>query len=401
MRSALILAGMCVLSTAALADDPDPRAILQQSAKAIEAARAITFTARTQGIGALATKVPAGTATVTLARAGENDRLGWKFLVEPGEGGLSAAAYGGETYRIVSAADQTVTEGPATAAGGMILADSSNWTVAWILRWPELVIGPFGADGTGRADYNGSVNLDGVPCHVVHADYSDLSDARLYGAWWYIAETDSLPRRVEFHYYDNDLGDGFAVLSMSDIKATEPPSDAAFALATPAGFEVRKYTPPDSQAGRPAPQREPGTVEVGKPAPGWTLKDANGKEHTLAGYKGRIVLMDFWATWCPPCRQAMPGVQALHEKYADKGVVVLGMNAFESGDAPAFMKEQGFTYGLMLNADEAAAAYGVSGIPWFFVVGPEGELLYQGGFSATSENKIAEVIEANLPRVLK
>ncbi|MCC6661751.1 MAG: TlpA family protein disulfide reductase [Phycisphaerales bacterium] len=402
MHSALILAATCVLSSVALADDPDPKAILQDSAKAIAAARAITFTAQTHGVGAMATKVPAATGHVTLSRGGEKDRLGWKFVVEPVDGGLAPAAYDGTTYRIISVADRAVTEGAASDAGGMILGDTSNWTVAWLLRWPELVVGPFGPDGSGRADYNGVVTLDGVACHVIHADYSDLSDPRLYGAWWYIAESDSLPRRVEFHYYDNDHGDGFAVLSMPDIKAAEPPSDATFALAAPPGFEVKKYAPPEPRHPPGTPQRQASAVEVGKPAPAWTLKDADGKEHSLSDYKGKIVLMDFWATWCPPCRQAMPGVQAIHEKFAGKGVAVLGINAFESGDAPGFMKEQGFTYGLMMNADEVAAAYGVSGIPAFFVIGPEGELLFQGvGYSPQQEAKVEQTIEENLSRVVK
>ena len=96
----------------------------------------------------------------------------------------------------------------------------------------------------------------------------------------------------------------------------------------------------------------------------------------------------------------MLGGQAMQEKFADKGVVVLGVNAFESGDAPAFMKEQGFTYGLMLHADETAAAYGVSGIPAFFVVGPDGNLLFQGvGYSPQQEAQVEQTIENNLARV--
>src|SRR5262249_7371157 len=105
--------------------------------------------------------------------------------------------------------------------------------------------------------------------------------------------------------------------------------------------------------------------------------------------------LDFWATWCGPCRAAMPGVQALHEKYKDKGVSVFGLNCWESGDAPGYMKEQKYTYGLLLNADEVAGKYGVSGIPTIYVIGRDGKVVYQSvGFEGE------EALEAAVKKAL-
>ena len=95
----------------------------------------------------------------------------------------------------------------------------------------------------------------------------------------------------------------------------------------------------------------------------------------------------------------MPGIQKLHETYKDKGVVVFGMNCWESDDPAKFMQEKGFTYTTLLNADPVAQAYQVSGIPTFYVVGPDGKVVFSFiGFDPNLEEKIAEIIEtASVP----
>ncbi len=142
-------------------------------------------------------------------------------------------------------------------------------------------------------------------------------------------------------------------------------------------------------------------IKVGDSAPEWTATGVDGKQHKLSEYKGKIVLMDFWATWCGPCKMAMPGVQKIHEAYKDKGVVVLGMNCWEKGGDPkAFMESKKYTYGLMLKSDAAAEGYGVSGIPAFFLIGPDGKILMvERGYSEDGDKKISAVIDKHLSEV--
>jgi thiol-disulfide isomerase/thioredoxin len=67
-------------------------------------------------------------------------------------------------------------------------------------------------------------------------------------------------------------------------------------------------------------------AELRKPAPDWQLSDVNGKPVKLSDFKGKVILLNFWATWCPPCRAEIPGFVALQTKYADKGFSVIGVS---------------------------------------------------------------------------
>lgn len=118
-------------------------------------------------------------------------------------------------------------------------------------------------------------------------------------------------------------------------------------------------------------------LTVGKQAPDWTLMDRHGEARSLSDHRGEYVLLDFWATWCGPCRAVMPRVQALHEQYKDKGLAVYGVNISERDpqDAVEHMDEKGYTYGLLLEGDEVAGEYGVSEIPTLFLIDPDGKVV--------------------------
>ena len=135
-------------------------------------------------------------------------------------------------------------------------------------------------------------------------------------------------------------------------------------------------------------------LDVGDPAPDWTLKDAEGQAHTLSEYKGKVVVLDFWASWCGPCAKVMPRMEKLHRKYGDQGLVVFGVNSWETGDAAATMREKGCTYGLLLRGEEMAPAYGVTSLPVVYVIGADGRVIY---CQAGAEHKdLADVIERHL-----
>ncbi len=133
-------------------------------------------------------------------------------------------------------------------------------------------------------------------------------------------------------------------------------------------------------------------------APPWQLKDVDGKTVKLSDFKGKVVILDFWATWCPPCRKEIPGFVALQKKYADKGVTVVGVSLDEGGVGivKAFMKQNGMNYPVVLGDQQIAMAYGgISSIPTTFVIDKEGNVAaVHEGYSDPSE------FEADLNKLL-
>lgn len=133
---------------------------------------------------------------------------------------------------------------------------------------------------------------------------------------------------------------------------------------------------------------------VGQPAPAFKLPDFEGNSVSLADFKGKVVFLDFWATWCGPCVSAMPHIQALYEKYKDKGLVVIGMNLDSDQEAAKkFAKEKGFTY-RHLFAGEIGDDYPLRGIPTFFIIDREAVVRYQeSGFAPGLEKEWEKEIE--------
>ena len=125
----------------------------------------------------------------------------------------------------------------------------------------------------------------------------------------------------------------------------------------------------DASAGWPNHHRNSGVTKA-------AISSAEGKRHSLVQYRGKVIVMDFWATWCGPCAKVMPRLQKLHEKLADKGVVVIGINSWEKSDPVALMKQKRYSYGLLLNGEQIAEAYKVTTLPVVYIVGLDGKIIY-------------------------
>ncbi len=194
--------------------------------------------------------------------------------------------------------------------------------------------------------------------------------------------------------------DGMLLKSASPIGDEMLMLTAVSTMALPAAFmSGRSMAYSEMEAAEAVEMAE--ALSAGEMAPDWSLKTPAGEGISLSQLRGEVVVIDFWATWCPPCREAMPSVQKLHEKYKARGVKFYGIATWESGDPAAFMKENGYTYSLLLGGDDAANAYNVSGIPALFVIDKNGRIaLAESGFNADSrgdfEAGISEAIEASL-----
>jgi len=128
---------------------------------------------------------------------------------------------------------------------------------------------------------------------------------------------------------------------------------------------------------------------VGQPAPDYAARDLEGAEVALADLHGRVVLLNVWATWCPPCRKEIPELQALHEEHARGGLEVLGVSVDAAGADPqvrAFMEEFGMTYTVLRDAgDRAASTFRLHGVPATFLIDREGIIRWRrlGPFEAS------------------
>ena len=117
-----------------------------------------------------------------------------------------------------------------------------------------------------------------------------------------------------------------------------------------------------------------------KRAPDWTLKDPDGKEVSFSQFAGKVVVVDFWATWCGPCVAEIPGFVALQNKYGKDGLVVVGISLDRAGPAKVkrFMQENGMTYTVVMgNAEVAEAFGGFEAIPTTFLVSRDGRIVHQ------------------------
>ncbi|WP_035571904.1 TlpA family protein disulfide reductase [Halonatronum saccharophilum] len=117
-------------------------------------------------------------------------------------------------------------------------------------------------------------------------------------------------------------------------------------------------------------------VNLGKVAPDFTLLNLEGEEVSLSDYRGKNVLINFWASWCPPCREEMPDLIEFHNKYDD--FVVLGVNIGEHRDTVReFIKGDNYTFPILLDEQrEIARDYLVTVVPTSYFVGPDGKVDY-------------------------
>jgi len=142
---------------------------------------------------------------------------------------------------------------------------------------------------------------------------------------------------------------------------------AALLVLLSIGFSGCSDSPPQTpSAGPPA---------VSQVAPDFTLSDLNGKPYVLSEQRGKVVIVNFWATWCPPCRAEMPSMELLYRELADEGLVMLAVNVEKDGrqTVPKFLATSPHSFPILVDEkEEVQKRYGVYKFPESFVIRKNG-----------------------------
>lgn len=136
------------------------------------------------------------------------------------------------------------------------------------------------------------------------------------------------------------------------------------------------------------------------PTPDFSLIDSDGKKISLKDFRGKTIFLNFWATWCEPCREEMPAIEKLYQEYRNKNFTVLAINVKDrKQEALAFVKELKLTYPIAFDPNaEVASLYGAWGLPTTYLIGPNGEGLARGWgpaewYGPAARNLIKELLE--------
>ena len=178
----------------------------------------------------------------------------------------------------------------------------------------------------------------------------------------------------------NDTQNGNAAGTNADANAD--PSHASNASQTESGNgenHAEQSNKAAAETGTSATDSDADAI----PAPDFTLQDQYGNTHTFSDYKGKTVFLNFWATWCPPCRAEMPEIQEIYEEYGENNsdVIILGIASPNVGregsaeDIAAFLSENNYTYPVVMDTDGIIAYYyGISAYPTTFMIDSDGNV---------------------------
>ena len=142
-------------------------------------------------------------------------------------------------------------------------------------------------------------------------------------------------------------------------------------------------------------------VETGQLAPAFSIPDVNGKALQLSSLRGKLVYVDFWASWCAPCRRSFPWMNAMQDKYGDKGLAIVGINVDQrKADAEKFLAQVPAKFRVVYDAQGTAPKeYAVKGMPSSVLIDPEGRVLaVHAGFRDEDRDALESAIRSALPQ---
>ncbi|MCA9291573.1 MAG: TlpA family protein disulfide reductase [Phycisphaerales bacterium] len=381
MRRILTSIVLLGLTSGAAASDRTAADILGDVERAAAGLRSVSYEARLETAGSSKTRVLAGQvamqdlpgADLVGARVMIQGDLSW--LGQPGRDPFHVA-YDGDQFRRLSYDDMNVIEIAADKPGLALFGVPGKLMPAWFLSIDALRADlPDGA--TMRVEP--ATEVREVPCEVVVIDTHDARERVVRLA---VGVADHLPRRIEERYRSARGGEVVSVLTLASMQtdAVFPPSH--FVLEPPAGFDVRSHDP--------IPLFD---TRLGQPLPDFLMQVAGSSATRLSAFRGKVVVLEFWASWCSYCRGSMPSMEAMSQAHGPE-LVVLGVNCRDAEKDPAsFLRNQGVTFPCVLEGSSLATSFGVTGIPAVFVIDREGRVAYaSSGYSPALHRQLEDAV---------
>lgn len=226
------------------------------------------------------------------------------------------------------------------------------------------------------ARLQGSESIDGVVCDVVRVEAGRGAGANV--TTWWIGQGDRLPRKGEWQTVGSSSPP--LVMEFRSLTSGHVWSIDDFKLHPPAGYETRRVEIPGG---------------LGKSIPDLPLTTETGDVVRLSELEGRVLVLDFWNTWCYICRTQTPAIARLAAELGDPTVRFFGVNVFETGDPIAYWREQRYPHPTLLEGDDLARALDLPYQPGIAVVDATGKVIFQqlGGTHDRAE-KVRRAITA-------
>jgi thiol-disulfide isomerase/thioredoxin len=193
---------------------------------------------------------------------------------------------------------------------------------------------------------------------------------------------------VEITIMDVDRPEGEASVSRlsEENRAVRPkPSRKQFWIGAASGFVagilfiiggayILGRASENARTARMARELEPPVIPLQMADMNWTVRSLDGREFHLADARGKVVFVNFWATWCLPCRAEMASIQSLYEKLKDDGVVFVCVSKEDSSTVREYLKGKGYSFPIYTLSGERPASFAGKAIPATFIVGPDGRI---------------------------
>ena len=237
-------------------------------------------------------------------------------------------------------------------------------------------------EGSETVRYAGRTRLDGVDCDVVFVGFD--ADTGLGDQFFTIGRADGLPRRVTMvaPAAGADLPTWHFELRLSDVRIVDTQA-SDMTLIAPAGHQTIEV--------------DRRRIEAGAPAPTWELATPSGTSVSLTDLHGRVVLLDFWASWCPICTDLLPTTEAIHNDYAAADVAVYAVHIWDAAPPQPVLRARGVDLPILIEGDAVADLYKVGATPTTLIIGRDGRIVHREvGGDAARADRLRAMIERAL-----